>query len=99
MGKHALAICALGREAFRLSRGGPMIVEYPEKLMVGDTTIPVSGAGRPMRVRFIPDGAPQIPRVSLAELIDHPALVTAFTGEENKVMGRSKPTAMPRARA
>jgi signal transduction histidine kinase len=72
---------ALSLEAFRLSRGGPVIVEYPEKLMVGDAPIPVSGAGRPMRVRFIPDGAPQIKRVSLAELIDDPAQVTAFTGK------------------
>ena len=71
---------ALSLEAFRLSRGGPVIVEYPEKLMVGDTTIPVTGPGRPMRVRFIPDGA-QIPWKSLAELIANPALVTAFTGK------------------
>jgi signal transduction histidine kinase len=59
-------------------------VEYPEKLMVGDAVIPVSGAGRPMRVRYIPDGAPQedrIPLVSLAALIDNPAKVTAFTGK------------------
>jgi signal transduction histidine kinase len=75
---------ALSLEAFRLSRGGPAIVEYPEKLMVGDAVIPVSGNGRPMRVRFIPDGAPQedrIPLVSLAALIDNPAQVTAFTGK------------------
>jgi signal transduction histidine kinase len=75
---------ALSLEAFRLSRGGPVIVEYPEKLMVGDAAIPVWGDGRPMRVRFVPDGAPpedRIPRVSLAALIDNPAQVTAFTGK------------------
>jgi signal transduction histidine kinase len=72
---------ALSLEAFRLSVGGPTIIEYPEKLMVGDVAIPVWGAGRPMRVRYIPDGAPQIPRVSLAELIENPAKVTAFTGK------------------
>jgi signal transduction histidine kinase len=75
---------ALSLEAFRLSRGGPVIVEYPEKLMVGDATIPVTGAGRPMRVRYIPDGAPpedRIPRVSLAALIDDPSQVTKFTGK------------------
>ena len=75
---------ALSLEAFRLSRGGPVIVEYPDKLMVGDATIPISGPGRPMRVRFIPDWAPpedRIPRVSLAGLIDDPSQVTKFTGK------------------
>jgi signal transduction histidine kinase len=87
---------ALSLEAFRLSKGGPPVVEYPEKLMVGDVSIPapqelpqdrrlgpgtIADSGRPMRIRFIPDGAPQIPRVSLAKLIDNPSLVTAFTGK------------------
>ncbi|HUP03831.1 MAG TPA: CHASE2 domain-containing protein [Bryobacteraceae bacterium] len=72
---------ALALEAFRLSRGGPVIVEYPNKLMVGDAAIPVSGDGRPMRVRYIPDGAPQVPRISLAALIADPSKVTAFTGK------------------
>ncbi len=72
---------ALALEAFRLSRGGPTIEVDADKLVVGDAVIPVSGEGRPMRIRFIPQGAPPIPRVSLADLIDNPALVTAFTGK------------------
>jgi signal transduction histidine kinase len=72
---------ALALEAYRLSLGGPPIIEYPERLAVGAASIPVSGEGRRMRVRYLPPGMPPIPRVSLAELIENPALVTELTGK------------------
>ncbi len=73
---------ALALEAYRLSRGGLPIVEYPEKLTIGSETIPATGEGRPMRIRYLPPGAtPPIPRVSLADLIDNPDKVTEFTNK------------------
>ena len=71
---------ALSLEAFRLSRGAP-IIESPTDLQVGSTVIPVRGDGRPMRVRFIPFDMAPIPRVSLKGLLDDPALATEFTGK------------------
>ncbi|MGD0501014.1 MAG: CHASE2 domain-containing protein [Bryobacteraceae bacterium] len=72
---------AMALEAFRLSLGGPPIVEFPERLTVGSAVIPISGEGRPMRVRFIPPDMPPVPRVSLAGLIDNPSRVTELTGK------------------
>jgi signal transduction histidine kinase len=73
---------ALSLEAFRLSRGAP-IIESPTDLQIGSTIVPVPehGEGRPMRVRFIPFGMDPIPRVSLKDLLDHPARATEFTGK------------------
>jgi signal transduction histidine kinase len=73
---------ALSLEAFRLSRGAP-IIESPADLQIGNTDIPVRGDGRPMRVRFIPFDMAPIPRVSLKGLLDNPTLATKFT---NKVV-------------
>jgi len=79
---------ALALEAFRLSRGGDKIEVDPDKLMVGDYAIPVperrvekETEGRPMRIRFIPYDAQQIPRVPLVDLIANKELVTRFTGK------------------
>ncbi|MGA2769256.1 MAG: CHASE2 domain-containing protein [Bryobacteraceae bacterium] len=71
---------ALSLEAFRLSRGAP-IVESPSDLQIGDTVIPARGDGRPMRVRFIPFDMAPIPRVSLKDLLDDPAGAAKFTGK------------------
>jgi signal transduction histidine kinase len=71
---------ALSLEAFRLSRGAP-IVESPSDLQIGGTVIPVRGDGRPMRVRFIPFDMAPIPRVSLKGLLENPALAREFTGK------------------
>jgi signal transduction histidine kinase len=71
---------ALSLEAFRLSRGAP-IIESPADLDVGNTVIPVRGDGRPMRVRFIPSNMARIPRVSLRDLLDDPAQAKEFAGK------------------
>jgi len=70
---------ALSLEAFRLSRGAP-IIESPTDLEIGNTVIPVRGDGRPMRVRFIPSNMARIPSVSLKDLLDHPTRAKDFTG-------------------
>jgi signal transduction histidine kinase len=78
---------ALALEAYRLSRGGRTIVEDRDKLVLGDVVIPAPmdpvrpEEGRPMRIRYIPDGYPQVPRVSLVELVDNNSLVTKLTGK------------------
>jgi signal transduction histidine kinase len=71
---------ALSLEAFRLSRGAP-IIESPTDLQIGGTVIPVRGDGRPMRVRFIPFDMAPIPRVSLKDLLDNPGRAKEFTGK------------------
>jgi signal transduction histidine kinase len=71
---------ALSLEAFRLSRGAP-IIESPTDLQVGNTVIPVRGDSRLMRVRFIPFDMAPIPRVSLKGLLDNPARAKEFTGK------------------
>ncbi|MBZ5582702.1 MAG: CHASE2 domain-containing protein [Acidobacteriia bacterium] len=81
---------AISLEAFRLSRGGATPVEDPDYLNIGGAVIPVPASedgrslgsnGRLMRVRFAPPGMPPIPRVSLADLLEKPTLVTEFTGK------------------
>jgi signal transduction histidine kinase len=71
---------ALSLEAFRLSRGAP-IIESPTDLQVGSTVIPVRGDGRPMRVRFIPSNMAHIPSVSLRDLLDDPTRAKDFAGK------------------
>ncbi|MGA2270396.1 MAG: CHASE2 domain-containing protein [Bryobacteraceae bacterium] len=73
---------ALSLEAFRLSRGAP-IIESPAHLQVGGAVIPVraSGDGRLMRVRFVPYNMAPVPRVSMAGLLANPALAGEFTGK------------------
>ena len=70
---------ALSLEAFRLSRGAP-IIESPTDLQIGNTVVPVRGDGRPMRVRFIPSSMKHIPSVSLKDLLDDPTRAKDFTG-------------------
>jgi len=69
---------ALALEAFRVSRGAE-ILESPEDLEVGGTSIPVAASsdGRPMRVRFVPEGT-TIPTVSMDELLRRPSLAARF---------------------
>jgi signal transduction histidine kinase len=69
---------ALSLEAFRLSRGAP-IIESPADLQIGNTVVPVRGDGRPMRVRFIPSNMAHIPSVSLKDLLDHPTRANDFS--------------------
>jgi len=77
---------ALSLEAFRLSRGAPVIQESLDELDVGSTVIPAAKTRglskewdeRVMRIVF--DQAP-IPRVSLQGLIDNPSLASQFTGK------------------
>lgn len=62
---------ALALEAFRLYRGSRYIVESPEELEVGGTTIPLgraSDAG--MYIRYLPPDA--IPQISLMDLLSNP---------------------------
>ena len=70
---------ALALEAFRLSRGSP-VIESPDDLQVGDTQIPAPRAAgdRPMRIRYQPAGPPTY---SVAELVAHPDLVSRFRGK------------------
>jgi signal transduction histidine kinase len=75
---------AMSLEAYRLSIGGPQILETPTDLQVGGRVIPIpakdvadrilnlKGDGRPMRVRFVPPDNP-LPVISLKVLIDNPA--------------------------
>jgi signal transduction histidine kinase len=80
---------ALSLEAFRFYRGVQQIEEvYPSSLKVGDTTIPAYyreggySEGRLMRVRFArPEPGQEIPRVSMEDLIEHPALAAQFAGK------------------
>ena len=59
---------ALALEAFRISRNQP-ITESPDDLQVGSTTIPAprSAAGRPMLIRYLPNGIPTIPVIHILE--------------------------------
>jgi signal transduction histidine kinase len=69
---------ALSLEAFRLSRGAP-IIESPADLQIGSTVIPVRGDGRSMRVRFIPSNMDRMPSVSMKDLLDDPTRAKEFT--------------------
>jgi signal transduction histidine kinase len=69
---------ALSLEAFRLSRGAP-IIESPTDLQVGSTVIPVRGDGRSMRVRFIPSNMDRMPSVSMKDLLEDPTRAKEFT--------------------
>ena len=68
---------ALALEAYRVSRGIPVIVESPDDLQVGDLLIPSRiGKGRPLRIRYLPIGG--IPRVTLKQLADNPERAKEF---------------------
>ena len=67
---------ALALEAFRIDRGVKRIVESLDDLDVGGVIVPARYAQhRPLRIRFVRDG---IPRLSLKELLETPALVERF---------------------
>jgi signal transduction histidine kinase len=81
---------ALSLEAFRLSRGVKRIVESPDDLRVGGAIIPVArtvtrgnrrDGNRPMHIRFVPYNMPEIPQVTVKDLLARPALAKTFTGK------------------
>lgn len=59
---------ALALEAFRVYRGQP-IIESPDDVEVGSTIIPAarSDAGRPMLIRYLPEGVPMISALNIRE--------------------------------
>jgi signal transduction histidine kinase len=67
---------ALALEAFRLAAGSP-IIESPDDLQVGQTSIPAprSSDERPLRIRYERPGPPVW---SVRQLIDHPELAANF---------------------
>lgn len=83
---------ALALEAFRLSRGVPVIQESRDELDVGSAVLPVPKTvwyngprfskreldARLMRIEFDPT---PIPRVSMQGLVENPALSSQFTGK------------------
>jgi len=72
---------ALALEAYRVSRGVP-IVESPSDLDVGGRIIPSTrDSGRLMRIRYRPPSMDPIPRVSLKALLDDPGLAARFSGK------------------
>lgn len=72
---------ALALEAFRVSRK-EMIVESPKDVQVANVTIPSPQRdGRPMRIRYRPPELEPIPRVSLKQIRDEPALASQFSGK------------------
>ena len=82
---------AISLEAFRLSRGAP-IVESPRELQVGDTVIPfrrTPDEGRLMRVRYAPSG---IPSVSLVKLLDDPSQARKFFAGKVVFVGVTAPS-------
>lgn len=71
---------AIALEAFRLSRGAP-IIESPDDLQVGSTVIPFKRTpdnGRLMRIRYRPSG---IPAVSVIDVLRDPAKAANFAGK------------------
>ena len=61
---------------------GVGITESPDDLLVGTTRIPSSAAGgRVLRIRYRPESAGGIPRISVAELDRHPELASRFAGK------------------
>jgi len=72
---------ALALEAFRVSRK-EFIVESPKDLQVGNVSIPSPQRdGHPMRIRYRPPELEPIPRVSLKQIRDEPALASQFSGK------------------
>jgi signal transduction histidine kinase len=73
---------ALALEAYRVSRGIPVIVESPDDVQVGDLVIESKiSKGRPLRIRYL--AIRGIPRVTLKELADDPSQAEKF---RNKVV-------------
>ena len=59
---------ALALEAFRISRGQP-IIESPGDLEIGGTVIPAghAAADRPMLIRYLPEGIPTVSALNVKE--------------------------------
>ncbi len=83
---------ALSLEAFRLSRGAEIVESSEGPLKIGGTIIPIQYGhhvegkhdemdGRMMLIRFIPNQNPQVPQVSLKELIDRPERAGELQGK------------------
>ncbi len=63
---------------------GADVTESPDDLLVGTMLIPISDLnheGRPMRIRYTPQGMGGIPRVSIADLDQHPDMASKFAGK------------------
>jgi signal transduction histidine kinase len=71
---------AMSLEAFRLSRGAPIVESSDGELRVGGVVIAVPGS-RHMRVYYVRPGIAEIPRVSLQGLLENPALAARFAGK------------------
>ena len=74
-------------EAFRLSRGAPIVetqsgLHTMSDVQVGHTLIPTrrTGDGRLMRIRYVPPPM-TIPKVSLQRLRENPSLAAQFAGK------------------
>jgi signal transduction histidine kinase len=72
---------ALALETFMAVKGVD-ITESPDDLLVGTTRIPSNySAGRVIRLRYTPPDMGGIPRVSIADLDQHPEKAAQFTGK------------------
>jgi signal transduction histidine kinase len=61
---------------------GSSILESPDDLVVGDTHIPSDDrSGRVMRIRYTPPAMHGIPRLTVADLDQNPALASRFAGK------------------
>jgi len=72
---------ALALEAFRISRGQPLI-ESPDDVEVSGTVIPAARAegGRPMLIRYLPSGIPTISALQIAQNMNFLREKTVFLG-------------------
>ncbi len=72
---------ALALEAFRAERHAE-IIESPDDLDIGGTIVPArqTAEGRLLRIRYRPLNSP-VPRISVKQLMDQPALAAEFTGK------------------
>jgi signal transduction histidine kinase len=72
---------ALSLEAFRLASGAPQIVESPNALQVGTTSVPVRRSDPALQIRYLkslPGGASRIPEISLKQLNEDPSVLETF---------------------
>lgn len=71
---------ALALAAFAAANGRP-VTESPDEVSVGNVQIPAPiRDGRVMRIRYAPVAMGGIPRVSIADLRQHPGLAAIFSG-------------------
>ena len=72
---------ALSVEAFRLASGARQIVESPNSLQIGSTTIPVRRSDPALQIRYLKasaGGVSRIPEISLKLLNEDPAVLESF---------------------